>query len=317
VLSRTPRLRDVPAEPFDRLDVSSWEVDRDETSGVEAKMWLVEPGAPARRPWLFKSVTVQPDYVCGEDWAEKTAAELGERLGVPCARVEMAQRDEHRGSISANLRPRECQMQPGALFMQACEVENYIPGKVAGRPGHSLENIRRVLEGALPPPGVHLPFDATAFDVFAGYMVLDALIANRDRHDENWAVLLPIAGEGPTRLCGSYDHANSLGYNVNDVKRAAQLAQPGGVQNWCRKGTAHRFEHTPGRAPQTLVQLATRALGLASPEARDYWPRQVDRVTDQEMTSIIERLPGMSEVARTFAIEVLLVNRKRVLDACA
>lgn len=307
----------MPAEPFERLDVSSWEVDRDETSGVEAKMWLVEPGAPARRPWLFKSVTVRPEYVCGEDWAEKTAAELGERLGIPCARVEMAQRDEHRGSISVNLRPPECQMQPGALFMQACEVENYLPGKVAGRPGHSLENIRRVLDGALPPPGVHLMFDATAFDVFAGYMVLDALIANRDRHDENWAVLLPIAGEGPTRLCGSYDHANSLGYNLNDVQRAAQLAQPGGVRNWCRKGTAHRFEYTPGSAPQTLVQAATRALGLASPEAREYWPRQVDRVTDQEMRSIIERLPGMSEVTRTFAIEVLLVNRKRVLDACA
>jgi hypothetical protein len=40
-------------------------------------------------------------------------------------------------------------------------------------------------------------------------------------------------------------------------------------------------------------------------------------VTEQDMTSIIGRLPEMSEVARTFAIEVLLVNRKRVLDACA
>ena len=307
----------MPAEPFERLDVSSWEVDRDETSGVEAKMWLLESGAPVRRPWLFKSVTIQPEYVCGEDWAEKTAAELAERLGIPCARVEMARRDDHRGSISADLRPAECQMQHGTLFMQDCGVEDYIPGKVPGRPGHSLENIRRVLDGALPPPGSDLPFEATAFDVFAGYVVLDALIANRDRHDENWSVLLPIAGEGPTRLCGSYDHANSLGYNLDDAKRTAQLAQPGGVRNWCRKGTAHRFEYTPGRAPQTLVQAAIRALGLASPEARQHWPRQVDRVTEQDMTSIIERLPEMSGVARTFAIEVLLVNRKRVLDACA
>lgn len=307
----------MPAEPFERLDVSSWEVDRDETSGVEAKMWLLEPGAPVRRPWLFKSVTIQPEYVCGEDWAEKTAAELAERLGIPCAHVEMARRDDHRGSISADLRPAECQMQHGTLFMQDCGVEDYIPGKVPGRPGHSLENIRRVLDGALPPPGSDLPFEATAFDVFAGYVVLDALIANRDRHDENWSVLLPIAGEGPTRLCGSYDHANSLGYNLDDAKRTAQLAQPGGVRNWCRKGTAHRFEYTPGRAPQTLVQAGARALGLASPEARQHWPRQVDRVTEQDMTSIIERLPEMSGVARTFAIEVLLVNRKRVLDACA
>ena len=208
-------------------------------------------------------------------------------------------------------------MQPGALFMLDCEVEGYIPGKVPGRPGHSLENIKRVLEGALPPPGCDLPFEATAFDVFAGYVVLDALTANRDRHDENWAVLLPIAGEGPTRLCGLYDNANSLGYNVKDAKRAERLARPGGVRDWCTNGTAHRFEHTPGRAPQTLVQAAVRALGLASPGAREHWPRQVDRVTEQEMTSIIERLPEMSEVARTFVIELLLVNRKRVLDACA
>ena len=120
----------MPAEPFERLDVSSWEVDRDETSGVEAKMWLLEPGAPVRRPWLFKSVTIQPEYVCGEDWAEKTAAELAERLGIPCAHVEMARRDDHRGSISADLHPAECQMQHGTLFMQDCGVEDYIPGKV-------------------------------------------------------------------------------------------------------------------------------------------------------------------------------------------
>jgi len=281
-------------------------------------MWLLEPSAPGvRRPWLFKSVTIQPEYVCGEDWAEKAAAEVAGRLGIPCAPVELAQREGYRGSICADLCPAGCQMQPGGLFMQDREVEGYIPGRVRGRPGHSLENIQRVLGDAMAPPGCNLPFDATAFDVFAGYVMFDALIANRDRHDENWAVLLPIAGEGPTRLCGSYDHANSLGYNLDDAKRTVQLALPGGVRSWCRKGTAYRFEYTPGRSPQTLVEAAVRALGLASPEARQHWPRQVDRVTEQDMTSIIERLPEMSEVARTFAKEVLLMNRKRVLDACA
>lgn len=146
----------MPAEPFERLDVSSWEVDRDETSGVEAKMWLLGPDPPPRRPWLFKSVTIQPGYVCGEDWAEKAAAKLAERLGIPCARVEMAQREGYRGSISADLCPPGCQMQPGMLFMQDREVEGYIPGKVRGRPGHSLENIRGVLDDAMSPPGCGL-----------------------------------------------------------------------------------------------------------------------------------------------------------------
>jgi hypothetical protein len=37
--------------------------------------------------------------------------------------------------------------------------------------------------GALPPPACDLPFRATAFDVFAGYVLFDAWIANQDRHE--------------------------------------------------------------------------------------------------------------------------------------
>jgi hypothetical protein len=307
----------VPGEQFDRIDVTAWDVDRDETSGVEEKMWLFKPGTDPRISWLFKSVTVDDEYVCGEDWAEKAAAEIGQLLGVSCARVEMAVRNGRNGSISEDLRSKNYEMQHGALLMQDHEVPGYVPGKVRGRPGHTVENIHRVLSGALPPPQSELPFNASAFDVFAGFMVFDALIANRDRHDENWAVLLPIADDGPMRLCGSYDHANSLGYNLDDAKRAMYLDRKAGVQGWCRKGTAHRFEYAPGSSPQTLVQLAVRALGLASAEARTYWPRKLGDVDEDEMRSVIDRLPGMSVPARTFAVEVLLVNRKRVLDACA
>jgi hypothetical protein len=307
----------VPGEQFDRIDVTTWEVDRDETSGVEEKMWLFQPGTKPPVSWLFKSVTVHDEYVCGEDWAEKAAAEIGKLLGVPCAKVDMAVRNGRHGSVSEDLCPKGCEMQHGALFMQDHDIPGYVPGKVRGRPGHTLENIQLVLAGALPPPGSELPFEASAFDVFAGFAVFDAVIANRDRHDENWAVLLPIVGDDPCRLCGSYDHANSLAYNLDDAKRAMYLDRKGGVQDWCRKGTAHRFEYTPGRSPQTLVQAAVRALSLASPEARTYWPRRLGELGDDELRSVIDHLPGMSVPARTFAIEVLLVNRKRVLDACA
>ena len=65
----------------------------------------------------------------------------------------------------------------------------------------------------LPPPGCDLPFNATAFDVFAGFVLLDAWIANQDRHDNNWSVLIPGTWPRPaTLLSGSYDHASSLGF---------------------------------------------------------------------------------------------------------
>jgi hypothetical protein len=306
----------VPDELFDRIDVTGWAVDRDETSGVEEKMWLIQPDTYPPVSWLFKSVTVSDRDACCEDLAEKAAAELGARLGMPCATVDLASREGRRGSIAADLRPRGCQMQPGTLLMLDREAPGYVP-RARGRPGHSLENIRLVLDGFLPPPGWEFPFEATGFDVFAGFTMFDALIANRDRHDENWAVLLPVAGEGPAMLCGSYDHANSLGYNLTDAKREMYLGRENGVEGWCDKGTAFRFEHTPGKKPPTLAQTAVRALGLASEAAREHWPRRLELLGEAEIRSVIDRLPELSVPARTFTTEVVLVNRKRVLDACA
>lgn len=34
----------------------------------------------------------------------------------------------------------------------------------------------------------------TGFDVFVGYLLLDALVAKRDRHEQDWAVLRAWAG---------------------------------------------------------------------------------------------------------------------------
>ena len=46
--------------------------------------------------------------------------------------------------------------------------------------------IMRALTGCQTPPDCGV---LTAPEVFAGYLVLDAWVANQDRHDQNWAVL--------------------------------------------------------------------------------------------------------------------------------
>lgn len=305
----------MPENPlFAIVDVTSWEIINEEPSGAEAKFWLEQPGTEVR--WLLKSVTVTAaGHVQGEDWAEKAASHLGILLGVPCAHVEMAVWRESPGCISGSLRPRWYQMQPGQTVLERCNAPGYVHhGTGKEHPGHSLENIRDALAGALPPPGCDLPFDATAFDVFAGYVVLDAWIANQDRHDNNWSVLIPgtSAADAPTRLSGSYDHASSLAFADQDGRRQTLLDDPGGVERWCARGTANRLEGRP-----RLVDAAAQALQLASPEARAYWPERLSQISDEDVRRVLTRVPRMSEVARTFAGRVLEVNRRRILDACA
>jgi hypothetical protein len=244
-------------------------------------------------------------------------AHLGALLGIPCAVIEMATRNEVPGCIGADLRPVSYQLQPGRVLMEERHVPGYVHQIGKSHPGHSVENIRTALEGAAPPPGCDVPFDATAFDVFVGFLVLDAWVANMDRHDHNWAVLSPTtASGGALRLCGSYDHGNSLGFNVTDEKRQRRLADPASLERWCLKGVAQRFECRPDGSQTSLVELAAQALGLASPAARVHWPQRLSKVDHAQVFEILVRVPRMSDAARRFAGSVLDINRRRILDAC-
>lgn len=304
----------MPEEQFPVLDVSDWEIIADEAVGAEEKYWLQEPGTTRR--WLFKSVTVKQGHIHGEDWAEKAVAQLASLLGIPCARIELAEMRGAPGCIGADLRPPLHELQHGQVLLEERGAPGYIHSKGKVHPGHSLENIHATLQGMLPPPGCEPGFGATAFDVFAGYLLLDAWVANRDRHDNNWAVLRPVmASAEPLRLCGSYDHASSPGFNLTD-QRSARLVEQQRVTAWCEKGTAWRFEHDPGRPVPTLVEMAARALRLSSPDARQYWPARLHEVEHDEVLHVLARVPRMSDPARTFAEKVLDVNRRRVLDAC-
>lgn len=97
---------------------------------------------------------------------------------------------------------------------------------------HTVERV----EETLSTHGVELPDVATlpkvlpsgvenAFDLFVGYLLLDAMIGNTDRHHENWGVLARRDGSGcrTLQLAPTYDHASSLGRERLDQKRAARL----------------------------------------------------------------------------------------------
>jgi hypothetical protein len=301
---------------INQVDASSWRVRDEEPAGDDEKVWLT---APDGRDWLFKPVTEHKrlGFVQGEDWSEKVSSEMAALLGVPCAKVELAVRRGRQGSISLDLTPPGWQLQPGSVLLTGT-AQDYIPGDRTRR-GHSLVNIERALEGFDPPPGASVPNGFSAFDVFAGFLVLDAWIANRDRHDENWAVLLPPPDDStPGRLAGSYDHATSLGFNLQDAERDRRL-QGGTVEAWAKRGDAYRFEWPEGRKQDlpTLVDFAATGTSMRQPAVRAYWASQLAAVEGQAVADLVARVPGMSQLACRFVLELTSINRERLLNALA
>lgn len=306
-------IMEMPPSPFPVLDVSSWKIASEEVAGGEETVWLAEPGSD--KLWLYKPVTEhegQGDQ--GEDWAEKVVAEIGLELGVPCATVALCQRDGRNAALSLDLTPAGWELHHGSVLMPSV-VADYRQGilKPKGRPGHSLLNIRKALHEVQAPPGADMPRGAGAFDVFAGYLMMDALVANRDRHDDNWAVLRPRIWHASSALAGSYDHAGSLGYNLQEHARAARILE-GTVEDWARKGTAWRFEHV-GK-PRSLVDLAAEGLHMVSRATRSHWLDHLQALDVTYVTELLAGVPRLSDSTVSFGGELVRVNRRRLLDAC-
>lgn len=306
------------------LDVSTWPERWIEQGGSTSVRWLDQPDT--RRAWLHKNTTIPEasGIEQGEDWAEVVATQVARALGVPCAEVRLCTRAGRRGSLSLDVAPRGYSLWTANVWVNGL-IASYVPHTegVHGvdparqdvkRPGHTLENYHRALADVGPPPGFANQ-SLTGFDVLAGYHVLDALIANRDRHTENWGVLEPRIGPGRVLLAPSLDHGGSLGFNLSDTDRERMLTQDR-LEDWARRGTAHRLEHRKGEPRPSLVDAASRALDLASPAARAWWRTHIMELDLSELAEVLGemKVPSMSGPACRFTIELLRVNLRRLRD---
>ena len=312
-------------EAWERSDVSHWLVREVEQAGSHPSHWLQEPGTGHR--WLHKDTLIPANgNEQGEDWSEVVSTQVAVLLGVPSASTRLCVRSGRRGSLSKSVRTPGHDLNEGRVVLERAQAPGYFaheegsPGIDPGRPevkrpGHNLPNIRDALHGMAAPPEFDGPSACGGFDVFAGYLLLDSLIANRDRHEHNWAVLTPQLTTSPERLSPTYDHASSLGYNLSDPRRKDLLGRVGGLRGWAEKGTAWRFEHTD--KPPTLVHHASQALLLCSMEAARWWR---DRVNRLDLSPVLEAvqdraIPEMSEPAARFAHDLLVLNLGRLRDA--
>jgi hypothetical protein len=308
-----------------RADVSDWPIRRVEQIGSTQNLWLLDRSTG--QEWLHKDTVIPSNGIeQGEDWAEVMSTRVAMELGVPCATTRLCIREGRRGSLSLSVIPEAHDLWEGPVVLEASGASGYFrhvegepgidpdrPG--VRRPGHNLPNIREALGDVGSPLMFGGPATLTGFDVFAGYVLLDALIANRDRHEQNWAILAPRVKDSRDTLAPSYDHASSLGYNLTDERRRAFLAAPERLVAWAEKGTAYRFEHSA--RPESLVAHAMNALALSSRQGADWWAERIHGLRLQPLISEVleEQVPDVSPDAARFACELLELNAGRLRDA--
>lgn len=293
-------------------------VEADESMGADPKYWITPKGTTFSAPagevsWLFKAPKTGHlhegrTYRRHDDVAEAVVCEVAKLLNIPTAQVHLAQRDDTPGVISRNVIRPDHNLRSGDMVLLGIEGYESCAGdrRSNARPGHNLKNIASVMTGLLGPAGTDYA-DWTAFDVFSGYLLLDALCANNDRHAENWAIEEPPLGDAdqPDRLAASFDHGSALASSIEESVCERKLSD---IHRFCERGKAKRFEDRK----QSLVGLWRDSVLIAGKSAV-LWR---DRLEDLDPDKFAETCHGVDVVSASRAnlmTAILEENRRRIL----
>jgi len=158
---------------------------------------------------------------------------------------------------------------------------------------------------------------------FVGYLMLDALVGNTDRHHENWGVVLkptlvPALEEGAESqvrfhlsLAPTFDHGSSLGRELLEDRARQILADPQGMSRYFRKATGGIFENelaNKGLSPLALVEL----IAASYPELVRPWRNRIEVLPEDFAEPLLVGVPTscMSEASREFVLAFLSESRK-------
>lgn len=281
----------------------------DEQMGSKDKYWMQLPGDS--HPWLFKYSRMSVGNVTGEHWAEKIAAEIAALMGVPHARVELAVLNGHMGSLSQ----RFTQLSRTGVSVELEHGNALLAGYVTGydrtkqnkQSDHTLRNILKVVELLFPSPRERV----FSMRQLAGYLVLDALILNTDRHHENWGVLRIVNSSRVVtyEIAPSFDHASSLARNEPPEKLARWLRESGRVErymNGAHGGIYLEESSARGANPYTIAEKAM----LEWPEYFSCWQEVLDKIEQQELERIVDRVPDsmMAKESKLFVKALLALT---------
>lgn len=198
-------------------------------------------------------------------------------------------------------------------------INEYEDGKRYQVRQHTVRTVMAVTTSPLVglPLGWEAPEGITdAAGVFVGYLLLDALVSNQDRHHENWGVIW-LPGRG-VFFAPTFDHASSLGRNETDQVRTDILGTRDmgrSVNAYVERAKSALFATPASASPLKTLEAFLEAAKIR-PDAAVYWLDRLAKIDYEQFGEILAEVPGaeISVPARDFARRMLEVNANRILN---
>jgi len=284
--------------------------------GTKRKFWCTIKG----QRFLFKA----EERGTGEDWAEKVVCELARHLGLPHVEYELAHEFEGQkpiqpGVICPTFVPRPLALVLGNQLLYRRDPAYPVQSEEKyGVSAHTVEAVTAVIPALKPPASVWMQSVpagiTTALAVFTGYVMLDAWVANQDRHHQNWGA---IQDGGVLYLAPTYDHGSSLARNLRDEDRKDRLQthdKNRSMEHFAGKARSGFFRnHQDTKTMFTLDVF--RHFAQLEPGAAKIWLEKLNGIGSDVVDAILGEVPPqrMSPITRQFTLALLNINQRRLL----
>jgi hypothetical protein len=299
-------------DPKQHLDIEDLDLDSDvdleANDGIIPKIWNDDREL---NNCLFKVAhrTPRSERNVRVDWAEKVVSEIANLLGIPTAKYEFATTYfENSPELVEGIVSINC-IATGNVRQSGEKLLNQIidDGSEASQQ-YTIENAMSALDLAQVkrpngydriPNGIE-----SGAETFVGYILLDALVDNWDRHAENWSIIL---GE-EIELMPCYDYGEALCSGETDEdKQAIKLDKYSQV-------SSSAFTNKEGTKRLSMSQVFERAASL-KPQAAKIWIEQLAALDPDEITKIFNHIPEgrITEVSAKFAKGLIEYNRIELL----
>ena len=296
-------------------DISGEENIKEEQLGSKEKFWYQNKDG---RKFLFKFSRENT----GEHWSEKISFEIAKLLNLPCAEYYLATRDNRLGIISPSFIGEDEHIIFGNRLLEKFAQQKRIKG-VASAPQqieifpqaqHRIDQIYDLLEGEKVLPtrkwkpiwGIN-----DGASLFTGYLMLDAIIGNTDRHIENWGVL---QYKDNLYLAPTFDHASSLGRNELSPQVKKRLTTNDSNQTVnayaCRAKTPIFNKNN-----EQLTTIGVLEYGFNRTSESIYcWIKELNNLKGKTIERILGRFPDriLSANKKKFVYTILISNIERI-----
>jgi len=285
--------------------------------GTKRKFWFTADG----QRFLFKA----EERGTGEDWAEKVVCELARLLGLPHVEYDLAHEYEGERAIQPGVVCATFVPRPQILVLgnQLLVIRNPAYPKEEDRKygvrEYTVEAVAEILSLLKPPAAQWLALApqeiTTSLGHFTGYVMLDAWVANQDRHHQNWGAtwLSPHLCLAPT-----FDHGASLARNLTDEERKERLHTRDRnriVEQFCSR--ARSGFYTAEQKEKTVLAIDVfRCFAEREPDAARIWLGRLAEIDQIAVDAVLAEIPPhrMSPITREFTLKLLMINQRRLLE---